>query len=95
MPAIANADFKYGASNSVYRVELTVSGRITAMVPLPLATTLFKYFMVDILVLKVLSETVGVLALLTAGNMAAATLPTKVTDARILAVLKFISPTLF
>jgi Na+/H+ antiporter NhaC len=65
------------------------------MEPVPLATTLFRYFIVDKFVLNVLSETVGVLALLTAGNMAAATLPTRVTDARILAVLKFISPTLF
>jgi hypothetical protein len=65
------------------------------MEPEPLATTLLRYFMVLNLVLNVLSDTVGVAALLTAGNMAAATLPTRVTDARILAVLKFISPTLF
>src|ERR1700733_11026213 len=36
-PAAVRASFRYGASNSTYRVEETVSGRITATLPLPLA----------------------------------------------------------
>src|SRR5215471_18352268 len=38
-PAAVTACLGYGASNSTYRVEETVSGRITAMVPLPAETT--------------------------------------------------------
>src|ERR1700761_1719497 len=34
-PASVNDSFRYGASNSTYRVEETVSGRITATLPLP------------------------------------------------------------
>ena len=36
-PAFGNDSFRYGASNSTYRVDDTVSGRITATLPLPLA----------------------------------------------------------
>ena len=38
-PAFWKDSFRYGASNSTYRVEDTVSGRITATVPLPLAAS--------------------------------------------------------
>jgi len=38
-PAAVTACLRYGASNSTYRVEETVSGRITAMVPLPAEAT--------------------------------------------------------
>jgi hypothetical protein len=57
----------------------------------------FRYFIVEKLVLNVLSETVlfeTVLALaeLTPGSMAVTKLPTSATDARVLAVLNFILP---
>src|ERR1700722_3913789 len=35
-PAFWKDSFRYGASNSTYRVDDTVSGRITATLPLPL-----------------------------------------------------------
>jgi len=38
-PAAVKACFRYGASNSTYRVEETVSGRITVTLPLPAAVT--------------------------------------------------------
>src|ERR1700689_3200619 len=38
-PAAVNACLRYGASNSTYRVEETVSGRITVTLPLPAAAT--------------------------------------------------------
>src|ERR1700742_429818 len=38
-PAWVNACFRYGASNSTYRVEDVVSGRITATEPLPALAT--------------------------------------------------------
>jgi hypothetical protein len=62
------------------------------MLPLPLATTLLRYFMVEKFVLNVPSETVGVLAELTSGNIATTKLPTKATQARAFAVLNLISP---
>jgi hypothetical protein len=62
------------------------------MLPLPLATTDFKYFMVEKLVLNVLSETVRVLAELTTGNTATTKPPTSATDARVLPNFKFIFP---
>ena len=34
-PAAVKACFRYGASNSTYRVEDVVSGRITVTLPLP------------------------------------------------------------
>jgi len=46
-----------------------VSGKMTAMLPLPLATMLFRYFIVVKLVLNVLSLTVLVAAELTLGNI--------------------------
>jgi ABC-type uncharacterized transport system YnjBCD substrate-binding protein len=63
--------------------------------PLPFATTLFKYFIVEKLVLNVLSLTVGVLAELTIGNARAVNVPAKAIAARALLFLNFIfSPTL-
>src|SRR5579859_1005998 len=41
-PAVVSASVRYGASNSVYRAEVTVSGRIAAMFPLPLAANAFS-----------------------------------------------------
>jgi hypothetical protein len=38
-PAAANACLRYGASNSTYRVEDVVSGRIASTLPLPAAAT--------------------------------------------------------
>jgi hypothetical protein len=69
-----------------------VSGKITVILPLPFATTLFRYFIVEKLVLNVLSLTVGVLAELIVGNTATTNAPTNATDARVLAVLNFIIP---
>src|ERR1017187_10849827 len=91
-PAALNACFRYGASNSVYRAEETVSGNITAMLPLPLATMLFRYFIVEKLVLNVASLTVFVLAELTLGNIVTTKLPANATQARALPVLNFIVP---
>ncbi|MFI5052469.1 MAG: hypothetical protein ACHQBP_06030 [Acidimicrobiales bacterium] len=48
--------------------------------------------MVEKLVLNVLSETVGVLAELTAGSTETARPPTSATDASVLVVFKFIIP---
>jgi hypothetical protein len=56
---------------------------------------LFRYFIVEKLVVNVLSLTVGVPAELTAGNTATAKAPTSATDARVRADFNFIfSPTL-
>src|ERR1700722_5035587 len=41
-PAVARAWDRYGASNSVYRAEDTVSGRMTATLPLPAAARGFS-----------------------------------------------------
>src|SRR5580704_16996174 len=41
-PAVARAWFRYGASNSVYRAEETVSGRMTATLPWPSPTRGFS-----------------------------------------------------
>jgi len=41
-PAAAKACFRYGASNSTYRVEETVSGRIATMLPWPAAASGFR-----------------------------------------------------
>src|SRR6201999_2447893 len=38
-PAAVRALVRYGASNSVYRAEVTVSGRMTPTLPLPLAAS--------------------------------------------------------
>jgi hypothetical protein len=65
---------------------------MTAMLPLPLATMLFRYFIVVKLVLNVLSLTVLVAAELTLGNIVTTKLPTNATQARALPVLNFIVP---
>src|SRR5579863_9132312 len=91
-PASLNALPRSGASNSVYRADVLVSGRMTATGPLPLATTLFRYFMVVKFALNVLSETVGVLAELTAGITETANPPTRATAASALVFFKFICP---
>jgi hypothetical protein len=61
---------------------------------LPLTTRLFRYFMVEKLVVNVVADTVFVAALAcsTLGSMAATKLPTMTTDARAFAVLNFILP---
>src|ERR1700728_2142020 len=41
-PAVASAWLRYGASNSVYRAEETVSGRMTPTLPLPKAARGFR-----------------------------------------------------
>ena len=41
-PASPSACVRYGASNSVYRAEVTVSGRMTATLPLPAAARGFS-----------------------------------------------------
>src|SRR5580658_2407138 len=41
-PAVARAWLRYGASNSVYRAEETVSGRMTPTLPLPRAARGFR-----------------------------------------------------
>src|SRR5271155_892057 len=41
-PAVARAWLRYGASNSVYRAEDTVSGRMAATLPLPIAARDFR-----------------------------------------------------
>ena len=38
-PAVSSAFVRYGASNSVYRAEVVVSGRITPTPPLPCAAS--------------------------------------------------------
>jgi hypothetical protein len=66
---------------------------MTAMLPLPFLAIAFKYFMVEKLVLNVLSDTVfAALAELTLGSMATTKLPVNATAARALPVLKFIFP---
>jgi hypothetical protein len=60
------------------------------MLPMPFAAIVFKYDIVVKPVLNVVSATVFVAAELTAGNAAAATLPTIATAAKALAVLNFI-----
>ncbi len=46
-PASVRACVRYGASNSVYRAEETVSGRITATLPLPAAASGFSVDMAE------------------------------------------------
>jgi hypothetical protein len=69
-----------------------VSGKITAMLPLPFATTDFKYFIVVKLGLNVVSDTVFVAAVLTPGINATTMPPTNARQARALPVLNFIVP---
>jgi hypothetical protein len=65
---------------------------MTAILPLPFAAILFKYFIVEKLVLNVLSDTVLVLAELTLGSMAPTNAPASATAAMALPVLNFILP---
>jgi hypothetical protein len=51
-PAAAIAFARYGASNSVQRVDETVSGRIAATEPVPLAASGFSAFIAENDVLK-------------------------------------------
>src|SRR5215472_10984752 len=46
-PAPVSAWVRYGASNSVYRAEVTVSGKITATSPLPAAASGFSVDIAD------------------------------------------------
>ncbi len=59
-PAASNAFFSIGWSNSTYRVELVVSGRIAATFPLPLAPSGFSTFSAVNVLLNELAEIVGV-----------------------------------
>ena len=59
-PASARAWVRYGASNSVYRAEVTVSGRITATLPLPLAASGFRLDIAEKVRSSELTEIVGV-----------------------------------
>ena len=62
-PAVVNARVRYGASNSVYRADETVSGRMTATLPLPSAARPVRPFMaVKVLVKEVVERVLGVLA---------------------------------
>src|ERR1039457_2164967 len=56
-PAFWNDSFRYGASNSTYRVDDTVSGRITATLPLPLAASGLSVALARKLVLSCPGET--------------------------------------
>jgi hypothetical protein len=55
-PASVRASFRYGASNSTYRLELTVSGRIAATLPLPAATSGFRLAMAEKVLVRSLVE---------------------------------------
>ena len=59
-PAASNAFLSIGWSNSTYRVELVVSGRIAATFPLPLAPSDFSTFSAVNVLLNELAEIVGV-----------------------------------
>src|ERR1700678_4296079 len=58
-PAAASASLRYGASNSVYRAEETVSGRIAATFPWPIAASGFSVLMEVKVLLRSLIEIVG------------------------------------
>src|SRR5665213_947945 len=58
-PAAANALVRYGASNSVYRDDVTVSGRITATLPLPADVTDLRLAMVVKSLVNVVTDTVA------------------------------------
>ena len=59
-PAASSAFFRSGWSNSTYRVELVVSGRIAATFPLPLAPSALSTFNAVNVLLNELAEIVGV-----------------------------------
>src|SRR5579863_4594185 len=59
-PAAAAAFFRYGASNSTYRVELVVSGRIAAILPFPADASDLSAAIAEKLVLNDVAETDGV-----------------------------------
>src|ERR1700722_4177492 len=59
-PAASSAFFSIGWSNSTYRVELVVSGRIAATFPLPLAPSGLSTFSAVNVLLNELAEIVGV-----------------------------------
>ena len=66
-PAVVKACLRYGASNSTYRVDETVSGRITAMVPLPAEATDLRPAIAVKELLRWLTEIGAAGALLVAG----------------------------
>jgi hypothetical protein len=90
-PAASSAFFSIGWSNSTYRVELVVSGRITAIFPLPLEPSGFSTFSAVNVLLKSLAEIVGVppdeleLALV---ELVALPLPLPPADAELLDLLE-------
>src|SRR5580693_2062663 len=59
-PAASSAFFSIGWSNSTYRVELVVSGRIAATFPLPLVPSGLSTFSAVNVLLNELAEIVGV-----------------------------------
>src|ERR1700749_1485942 len=59
-PAASSAFFSIGWSNSTYRVELVVSGRIAATLPLPLLPRDCSTFSAVNVLLNELAEIVGV-----------------------------------
>src|ERR1700761_9337914 len=61
-PARARAWDRYGASNSVYRAEVTVSGRMTATLPLPRPASGLSCDMADMVRLRALTEIDGTAA---------------------------------
>src|SRR5581483_10867835 len=58
-PALVNDSFRYGASNSTYRVDVTVSGRMTATLPLPRAASGLSVDIADSELFSWLSESLG------------------------------------
>src|ERR1700722_784515 len=63
-PAFWKDSFRYGASNSTYRVDDTVSGRITATLPLPLEARGLSVAMAENVLSIWLSDSCGTAALL-------------------------------
>jgi hypothetical protein len=59
-PAAAIAFFRSGSSNSTYRVELVVSGRIAATLPLPPAASAFSAAIAEKLFVNDVAEIDGV-----------------------------------
>jgi hypothetical protein len=55
-PAFSNASARYGASNSTYRADDVVSGRITPTLPLPFAVNEVRAVMAEKSLVKPLAE---------------------------------------
>src|SRR5580658_1328342 len=68
-PAAARASDRYGASNSVYRVEETVSGRIAATFPLPMAARGFSVVIAEKVLFRSATEIDGTAGELVLGGV--------------------------